>query len=28
MPFEAAQVMERDLAEDLRSQGYTVAGGH
>ena len=28
MPFEAAVVMERDLAEDLRSQGYTVTGGH
>ena len=27
MPFEAAAQMERDLAEDLRSQGYTVAGG-
>jgi len=27
MPFEAAAVMERDLAEDLRKQGYTVAGG-
>ena len=27
MPFEAACQMERDLAEDLRSQGYTVAGG-
>jgi hypothetical protein len=28
MPFDAAVVMERDLAEDLRSQGYTVTGGH
>lgn len=28
MPFEAAVVMERDLAEDLRRQGYTVTGGH
>jgi hypothetical protein len=28
MPFEAAVQMERDLAEDLRSQGYTVTGGH
>jgi hypothetical protein len=28
MPFEAAAAMERDLAEDLRSVGYTVAGGH
>jgi len=28
MPFEAAAAMERDLAEDLRQQGYTVVGGH
>jgi hypothetical protein len=28
MPFEAAVIMERDLAEDLRQQGYTVTGGH
>ncbi|MCC6231491.1 MAG: hypothetical protein IT580_02550 [Verrucomicrobiales bacterium] len=28
MPFEAAVVMERDLAVDLRRQGYTVLGGH
>jgi hypothetical protein len=28
MPFEAAAGMEQDLAEDLRRQGYTVAGGH
>ena len=28
MPFEAAVLMERDLADDLRKQGYTVAGGH
>ena len=28
MPFEAAVELERDLAEDLRAQGYTVAGGH
>ena len=28
MPFEAAQQMERDLAEDLRNEGYTVTGGH
>jgi hypothetical protein len=28
MPFEAAVQMEEDLAEDLRRQGYTVAGGH
>ena len=27
MPFAAAAQMERDLAEELRSQGYTVAGG-
>lgn len=27
MPFEAAQQMERDLAEDLRAAGYTVTGG-
>lgn len=28
MPFEAAAVMEEELAADLRRQGYTVAGGH
>lgn len=28
MPFDAAVIMERDLAEDLRLQGYTVTGGH
>jgi len=28
MPFEAAAALERDLAEDLRAQGFTVAGGH
>jgi len=28
MPYEAAAQMERDLAEDLRSQGFTVMGGH
>jgi len=28
MPFEAAVVMEVDLAEDLRLAGYTVTGGH
>ncbi len=28
MPFDAAVVMERELAEDLRAQGYAVAGGH
>ncbi len=27
MPFEAAAEMERELAEDLRNKGYTVAGG-
>lgn len=27
MPYEAAQQMERDLATDLRAQGYTVTGG-
>jgi hypothetical protein len=27
MPFEAATDMERELAEDLRCNGYTVAGG-
>ncbi len=28
MPYEAALAMERDLAEDLRAEGYTVTGGH
>jgi hypothetical protein len=28
MPFDAATVMEMDLAEDLRRAGYTVTGGH
>ena len=28
MPYEAAVQMERDLAEDLRNEGYTVTGGH
>ena len=28
MPFEAAVLMEVDLAEDLRRAGYTVTGGH
>ena len=28
MPFEAALEMERELAEDLRAQGYAVLGGH
>jgi hypothetical protein len=27
MPFEATAQMERDLAEDLRADGYTVTGG-
>jgi hypothetical protein len=27
MPFEAAVQMEKDLAEDLRAEGYTVTGG-
>ena len=27
MPFEAAAQMEKELAEDLRSQGYTITGG-
>lgn len=27
MPFEAAAQMEKDLAEDLRKEGYTVLGG-
>ena len=27
MPFEAALQMEKDLAEDLRNEGYTVTGG-
>ena len=28
MPYEAAVEMEKDLADDLRAQGYTVTGGH
>jgi hypothetical protein len=28
MPFAAAAVMEVELANDLRAQGYTVTGGH
>ena len=28
MPYAAAAQMEKDLAEDLRRAGYTVAGGH
>ncbi len=27
MPFEAAVQMEKDLADDLRAEGYTVTGG-
>ncbi len=27
MPYHAALEMEKDLAEDLRAQGYTVTGG-
>jgi hypothetical protein len=27
MPFEAAAQMEKDLTEDLRTEGYTVMGG-
>ena len=27
MPFEAAVEMEKDLAEDLRHEGYAVVGG-
>ena len=28
MPYAAAAQMEKDLAEDLRTAGYTVTGGH
>jgi len=28
MPFDAAAQMEKELAEDLRAQGFTVAGGY
>jgi len=28
MPYEAAAQMEKDLAEDLRREGYSVTGGH
>lgn len=28
MPFAAAAQMEKELAADLRAQGYTVAGGY
>ena len=27
MPYDAAVQMEKDLAEDLRNEGYTVTGG-
>ena len=27
MPYEAAAQMEKELAEELREQGYTVTGG-
>lgn len=27
MPFEAAAQMEKDIAADLRAEGYTVTGG-
>lgn len=27
MPFDAAVEMEKDLAADLRAEGYTVTGG-
>ena len=28
MPYKAGAQMERDLAEDLRCEGYAVMGGH
>ena len=28
MPFDVAVSMEQELAEDLRKQGFAVAGGH
>ena len=28
MPFDVAAQMEKELAEDLRAQGYAVAGGY
>jgi hypothetical protein len=28
MPYAAAAAMEKDLAEDLRREGYTVTGGY
>jgi len=27
MPYDAAARMEKELAEDMRAEGYTVAGG-
>ena len=27
MPYDAAAQMEKDLAEDMRAEGYTVTGG-
>jgi hypothetical protein len=27
MPYEHAAQMEKDLADDLRAQGYAVCGG-
>jgi len=27
MPYDAAAQMEKELAEDMRAEGYTVAGG-
>jgi hypothetical protein len=27
MPYEAAAQMEKDLAEELKHEGYTVLGG-
>jgi hypothetical protein len=28
MPYDVAVAMERELAEELRAQGYTITGGH
>jgi len=28
MPYDAAAPMERDLAADLRREGYAAMGGH
>jgi len=27
MPYDAAAQMEKELAEDMRAEGYTVTGG-